>query len=289
MSDVAEVTIFGEVLFDCFEDGRSVLGGAPFNVAWHLQAMSDAPRFISRIGDDALGKQITTAMQQWGMSTRSLQRDKKHPTGKVLVEIKADEPHYDIAQNVAYDFIDYGSLRDKPRQGLFYHGTLAARNAASAASLQRLTETVALDIFVDVNLRDPWWQKAATFEMLEKAKWVKLNHHELAVLGFKSADIEQDMTRLHNHFHLSQLIVTCGEEGAIVRDEHGEFHQIKPVAAQQLVDTVGAGDAFTAMYIHGLLHDWPVEQTLDKAQRFASKVVGIRGALTQDRAFYQDI
>ncbi len=52
----SSITVFGEVLFDCFPNGKQVLGGAPFNVAWHLQALGDDPTFISQIGDDTLGK-----------------------------------------------------------------------------------------------------------------------------------------------------------------------------------------------------------------------------------------
>ncbi len=94
---------------------------------------------------------------------------------------------------------------------------------------------------------------------------------------------------MHTHFHLEQLIVTCGEKGAIVRDTDGEFHLVKPEAATKVVDTVGAGDAFTAMYIHGLLHNWEINTALHRAQQFASQVVGQRGALSKEKEFYNTI
>lgn len=281
------LVIFGEALFDCFPDGASVLGGAPFNVAWHLQAFGDAPQFISRVGQDDLGEQILHSMRAWGMQTDKVQQDTNHATGQVNITIENDEPHYDIAIDAAYDFIDYAAIIDKPQTGLFYHGTLAARQAVSARALEQLTQSPELQIFIDVNLRDPWWNKADVFKWIERASWVKLNQDELETLGFKSADLHQDMTRMHSHFHLQHLIVTCGEKGAIVRDEQGEFHQIEPQFSNTIVDTVGAGDAFSAMYIHGLLADWTVDDTLEKAQSFASKVVGVRGAISEDPDFYQ--
>ena len=64
--------IFGEVLFDCFPDGSRVLGGAPFNVAWHLQAFGAEPLFVSRVGNDPMGRKIRDAMLQWGMDTSGL-------------------------------------------------------------------------------------------------------------------------------------------------------------------------------------------------------------------------
>lgn len=288
MSRTKLLTIFGEVLFDCFPDGESKLGGAPFNVAWHLQAMGDSPNFISRIGKDALGDKIFSEMQEWGMKTAMLQRDLAHPTGRVNVTIKDDEPSYDIAEGSAWDFIDYPAVTDLPAKGLFYHGSLAARSETSQQTLQKLTENPDYDIFVDVNLRSPWWQKDDVYHWLEQARWVKLNQHELAELGFRSADLHQDMTRMHTHFHLDQLIVTCGEKGAIVRDTEGEFHLVKPESVTKVVDSVGAGDAFTATYIHGLLNDWDTNKTLHQAQAFASKVVGLRGATTKDKKIYQN-
>ncbi len=141
---------------------------------------------------------------------------------------------------------------------------------------------------MDINLRDPWWQKEDICHWLEQARWVKLNQHELAELGFRSADLHQDMTRMHSHYHLDQLIVTCGEKGAIVRDQDGEFHLTTPTPLTEVVDTVGAGDAFTAMYIHGLLADWTITEALAKAQQFASHVVGLRGAISKDKNFYSN-
>ncbi len=87
MSD-PQVCIFGEVLFDHFPDGKRVLGGAPFNVAWHLQAFGLAPRFISRVGADAEGESVLTAMREWGMDTQAVQIDAHRPTGRVSVQIR---------------------------------------------------------------------------------------------------------------------------------------------------------------------------------------------------------
>lgn len=288
-SHVHSVFIYGEALFDCFPDGETVLGGAPFNVAWHLQALGDDPAFITRVGHDTLGAQIIGAMNNWDMSTDWVQRDSVHPTGRVIVNVQNDEPHYDIAENSAYDFIDSADILAAPQRGLFYHGTLAARSPVSRRTLQQLTAAPGLDIFIDVNLRPPWWDHAETCQWLERARWVKLNADELRALGFQSADLEQDMVRMHAHYHLDQLIVTLGKDGAIVRDREGQFHRVSPQAATQVVDTVGAGDAFTAMYIHGLRANWPIEKNLERAQAMASRIVAQRGAISDDPNLYADL
>ncbi len=125
------------------------------------------------------------------------------------------------------------------------------------------------------------------YDWLEQARWVKLNENELHQLGFASTNIKEDMTSLRSRFNLEQLIVTRGEQGALILTSDGKFYHQKPEPAKQLIDTVGAGDAFSAIFIHGLLSNWSVPDTLKVAQQFASKVIGLRGATPTDLTFYQ--
>jgi fructokinase len=280
--------IFGEVLFDCFPTGDQVLGGAPFNVAWHLQALGDDPLFISRIGNDEKGEQIVNAMTEWGMARLALQTDSIHPTGQVQVNFVDGEPSYSITPNCAYDFIDQTALDSIPPAGILYHGSLGLRNDVSRDTLSSLLENTNCSVFLDVNLRPPWFSKQDVVEQLRHAYWVKLNEHELRQLGFTAPTLEQAMEAMQSDFPVQHLIVTRGEQGAIVRTRQGALHTVAPQSATQIVDTVGAGDAFCAMYIHGLIHQWPISEILNKAQQFASQVVSIRGATPNQLSFYQD-
>ncbi|MBE0469106.1 MAG: carbohydrate kinase [Methyloprofundus sp.] len=284
----AAVFVFGEVLFDCFPSGEQVLGGAPFNVAWHLQALGDQPHFISRVGQDALGQDIIQAMNDWGMDTSSIQIDPQHQTGRVDIQMLDNEPHYTITPDCAYDFIAADSVSHLSASGILYHGSLALRNSVAREAFNVLANNPQLAIFLDVNLRSPWWQKEDIYQCLSQARWAKLNQHELQQLGFGATDLQQEMLRLQAQFNLQQLIITRGSEGALVLDANGEFFNIKPQPVDNIVDTVGAGDAFSAVFIHGLLSGWSVPDILNRAQAFASKVIGLRGASSLDPAFYQD-
>ena len=285
----AGVLVFGEVLFDCFPTGEQVLGGAPFNVAWHLQALGDRPLFISRVGQDAQGKRILQAMQAWGMETRGMQIDQEHPTGRVKVCIIENEPSYDIVADSAYDFITADDMPPGCSQSILYHGTLALRHQESREALQQLAQQPATQIFLDVNLRSPWWTRETVMDLLQKAHWAKMNEHELELLTQQASDITQQMESLQRRCGLAELIVTRGERGALVRTAEGAIHTFKPDRIDQVVDTVGAGDAFSALYLHGLLAGWPIEEIGKRAQRFAGKVIGLRGAITTDPHFYRDV
>jgi fructokinase len=130
------IILFGEALFDHFPDGTKVLGGAPFNVAWHLQAFGQSPDFISRVGKDISGDQIRNRMHKWGIKTAFLQDDSTHSTGQVQITIEHGEPTYAILPDQAYDHINYVNLANVNRSGILYHGTLATRSTASKRTLE---------------------------------------------------------------------------------------------------------------------------------------------------------
>ena len=289
MSDNDHVVpvIFGEVLFDCFPDGNSVLGGAPFNVAWHLQAFGMSPMVVSSVGDDELGKKVQRAMLDWGMATSGLQLDPFHPTGSVDIEFNNGEPQYTIVEHRAYDYIDARLLPPLPRNRLLYHGSLALRNHASREALSSLKQHRNDTVFMDVNLRDPWWEKTFVSGLADEANWVKLNEDELIQLGSGTGGFESQAREFLTSHKLEGLVVTLGARGAIALTDNGGHAEITPSQTLEIVDTVGAGDAFTSVLVLGITHQWPLEQTMQRAQSFASLMVGQQGATVHDQGFYQ--
>ena len=281
--------IFGEVLYDCFPDGETVLGGAPFNVAWHLQAFGQSPCFVSRVGLDSEGEAILETMSEWGMETKAVQQDPQHPTGKVKISLNKGEPSYEIVADAAYDFIDPEPLQQAACDTL-YHGSLGLRNPTARNALDQLKSNGARQIFLDVNLRPPWWKTEEILAWSAQADWVKLNQHELALLQGQSSDLLAQARRFKAAYDLQGVIVTRGEKGAVVLadDLHDPF-EVVPESTQETVDTVGAGDAFTSVILLGLMEQWPMEVSLKRAQAFASAIVGQRGATVSSATFYMDI
>ncbi len=278
--------IFGEVLVDRFED-REVMGGAPFNVAWHLCAFGLQPLFISRVGEDEAGQRILHAMQRWGMETGGVQRDTSHPTGSVDVTLgDGGEPTYSINHPVAYDFIDPALVPELPAGSLLYHGSLALRDSTSRSALATLRGNCEPLRFVDINLRSPWWHEQDIGPMVEGARWLKLNQAELEALTAPGRDIEQRARGLRERLGLELLVVSQAEQGAIAFTANSERTQVAPHKAVEVVDSVGAGDAFASIMILGLLHRWPLAYSLERAQQFASAIVGIRGAIASEPGFY---
>lgn len=282
--------IFGEVLYDCFAGGQSVLGGAPFNVAWHLQGFGLAPRLISRIGEDELGAQVLAAMQRWGMDTKGIQRDPEHPTGRVDIQLKDGQPRFEILDQQAYDFIDAAQALAACRAidaELLYHGSLAARNPTSAETLAALRRQLPLPLFIDINLRPPWWQGAQVAASIQNADWLKLNEDELLELLPEAAQepLQERALALSKRFNLGRLILTLGAAGALYL-EQGQSLRSRAQALEALVDTVGAGDAFSAVCILGIHHAWSAPQTLERATAFAARICQQQGATAEEHSIY---
>jgi fructokinase len=281
------IIVFGEVLFDCFPDGHNLLGGAPFNVAWHLQAFKQCPLLISKTGNDELQSVIKTAMRQWKMDTGYLQEDAAYPTGKVDVNFKQGEPSYEILPDQAYDFIEPVNPELFDKAAFLYHGTLALRSPVSRKSLLLLSENRHGRVFIDVNLRTPWWDKQEVLRLLSNAAWVKMNLQELRALQDSSGDVRSTMAEFIRRFQLEGIIVTCGENGAMALNGAGNFISILPKEYVQVEDTVGAGDAFSAVFLLGLNLGWDLPLTMERAQAFAGAITERKGATVNDLAFYE--
>lgn len=282
--------IFGEVLFDEFMDGSRTLGGAPFNVAWNLQAFGANPLFISRIGNDAQGEKIQLAMSAHGMDMQGLQLDAENATGLVRVSLLEGEPSYDIVEDCAYDHISARQLPPLRRGqvGLVYHGTLAVRALPSAEALNVLLRKTGAPAFVDVNLRKPWYEPNDVLALLQQSRWCKINEAELFELASEDEGLGCDAVAEHLAGHCSNtLFVTRGEQGAIAVTEDAGRFDIRPPSGIEVVDTVGAGDAFCSVLILGVLRNWDIATILERAQDFAAAVVGIHGAVSRDESFYK--
>jgi len=287
----ARPVVYGEVLFDRLPDG-AVLGGAPFNVAWHLQGFGQRPLFVSRVGQDPEGDDVFMTMTDWGMDTSGLQRDSERPTGAVQVRLSAGQPSFDILPEQAYDYIDSdqagAALAGEPL-ALFYLGTLANRGLVSRETMAALRARAGVPSFVDINLRAPWWDDTILAAALQDARWVKLNDEELSAVVHRRLgpeDIADAAEELRARQGLELLIVTLGSEGAWFIGPRGRRFG-EPAPVESLVDTVGAGDAFSAVTLLGLLRGWSLDATLPRALAFAARICGQRGATAANPDLYQ--
>lgn len=287
------IGIFGEVLADIFPD-KTVLGGAPFNVARHLQAFGLRPVLITRTGQDALRTELLQEMHRLKMDISGLQIDAIYPTGQVKVQLTADGHQFDILEDQAYDHIHAGithmvTMSLKPEMA--YFGTLAQRSMPSRLALDKFLADGKCPRFLDVNLRAPFYNKHTIRRSLMRSDIVKLNEDELLVVAkyFKidAPSAHEKASQLLAEFNIKQVIVTAGAKGAwMVNANEIIKSDVETTAKTLLVDTVGAGDAFSAVCILGHGLNWDHVTTLNRANQFASAICSVRGGAPEDIDFY---
>jgi fructokinase len=279
------IAVFGEVLADVFPE-QSVLGGAPFNVARHLQVFDLHPLLISRTGQDVLGEALLQEMSRLGMDTAGMQRDAGRLTGQVQVIFENGTHRFDILPDQAYDHICDAATRQTlaaSRPQLAYFGTLVQRSAQSRMAAEQFLRDCECPLFLDINLRAPWYDETVLSKSLDAAHIVKLNDEELAevasLFNLEGQGAEAQAVALQKRFDLQQILVTCGDAGSWLLDEQQQVTRVAPIKLQQpIVDTVGAGDAYAAVYMLGMLQQWSLSTTLQRASEYAAAICCIRGA-----------
>jgi fructokinase len=288
-----QILVYGEVLFDLFPNGESVLGGAPFNVAWHLRGFGYEPLFISALGNDELGRRVLELMRDWNLDTSGLYIHPSLPTGRVTVRFENAQPSYEINSNQAYDAVPKDHLK-KFLQGrswnLIYYGSLSLRTAEAKANFFDSVFRTKAQRVVDINLRSPWWEKESALRLLNGASVLKINDEELNLLGNEAqADTKSEAERFLREHSLQALIVTRGSLGALYYDASGCFAETPVIddGSVPFVDSVGAGDAFCSICLIGVVENWAAQIMLERASSFATKICGLRGATTKDSATYK--
>lgn len=248
---VKQVICFGEVLWDMLPSGK-IAGGAPMNVAYHVNNLGLSATMVSRVGADDLGRELLSFLQNKGVSTRYVQTDPLLPTGIVNVTLNSKgSPAYEIVQPVAWDNIHPdAALHHIVREAdALVFGSLACRSERSKSTLLELLGGAKLRVF-DTNLRRPFYTQNLLEELLAQADIAKMNDEELAIIagwsGVQGGETLQ-MQFLKEKFGLNLLILTRGENGAVCLDASG--YHTHPGFPVQVRDTIGSGDAFLAAFL----------------------------------------
>lgn len=286
-----KILAFGEVLFDVY-DGDAVIGGAPLNFASHMKKLGADSLMMTAVGDDELGKKALDFIRNAGVSDRFIAILKDLPTGVCNVTLDAHgKPEYELKTGVAYDEIPFSpELSDEISGGkfdLFYLGTLAMRNEKSRLSAKRAARSGKgrfREVFYDVNIRQNFYSREIVEFGLGACTTLKISRDEAGVfeeLGIANTknDLASLCKTLAEKYSIPRVIMTLDSDGAAVYLSDGDrlIHSEKPHA--KVASTVGAGDSFSAAYMHGVLTGKDEEGALHDAITLSSYVVSKIGAI----------
>jgi fructokinase len=248
-----------------------MLGGAPFNFAFHCHQLGHAAAIVSRVGEDELGRELRERVRELGLSDEQIQTDHELPTGTVRVTVDQNgQPRYTIKEGTAWSNLEWTSaLATSTTEAVaLCHGSLALEagtrsRAVIARMALQIREQGGLTIY-DVNLREKIAERPDDRALLW-SQWLKVNTVERDSCR-KAATLSEDRV----------LIVTHGADGAEVIGS--DFHFYEQTAPAKVVDTVGAGDAFTAALACLHLEGRPMPECLRFANYYAALVCEHQGA-----------
>ena len=268
-----KILALGEVLWDLLPDGKQ-LGGAPANFTYQCRSLGASAALVTRVGDDESGREVLDRFEVLGLPTETVQVDPSWPTGTVDVAIAADgQPRFTIRENVAWDRIAVDEIAQNAARGAHAvcFGSLAQRSVPARSAIRSLvleTRPSALRIF-DVNLRPPFIDRDVIAESLILANALKLNDQELpelaAMFGLPQG-VRESILELADRFGLKLVALTRGAGGSLLCSA-GEWSE-DPGRAVTVMDTIGAGDAFTATLVVGRL----LGRSLTEINRHANEV-----------------
>lgn len=281
MKERNSVLCYGEIVWDALPEGI-FLGGAPLNVAYHLNQLGIQGIPVSAVGDDFLGAEVRRRLGMKKISIDLISTDKNHPTGVVIVQLnEAGDAQYEIREPAAWDFIHWReALYEAVREASgFVYGSLITRNADSENTLSECLKYSKGIKFCDVNLRPPYDDRERVLMHARKADWIKLNEDEtyqLISAAKEDAPLKEALAALAEDTGVPRICCTRGGDGAALWVD-GQYSEM-PSPEVQVEDTVGAGDAFTAAFLAGLLEDRPPETCLRKAVELGAFVASRHGA-----------
>lgn len=277
------VVAVGEIIWDLLPQGKQ-FGGAPANFICHAKSLRADAHLISRVGTDDLGREALEWFSGRGFDTTTLQRDEKYPTGTATVSLAKDgQATFTITTNVAWDYLEVSAAARSvvANADAICFGTLLQRSSKSQSSLQTLLKEAKPDALrvLDINLRAPYCSAHVIEASLQRANVLKLNDQELPflsdLLGL-AGDTREQLAELHKRLNLRALIFTRGAQGSTLLAK-GEWSD-HPGVPIKVCDTVGAGDAFTASVVMGLLRNDPLDQINQTANEIAAYVCTQPGA-----------
>lgn len=276
-----QVITIGEILWDVFPNGKKA-GGSSMNVALNLHKQGINSLLISALGNDENGKELLQFLKSNDMPARLIQQHSSLPTSTVTVSLDAQQQAaYTINQPVAWDDIKLNqeAITHTKQADAFVYCSLTCRDENTQKTVFSLLKEAKLKVF-DINLRAPFFNQALVEALLTHADILKLNEEELVwikeVFGLTGMGLTQLLKQLAAKFSIAIICLTLGDKGAcVLRD--GNVYQ-HPGYRVQVVDTVGAGDAFLATFLACYLQGYSTEISLDYACKVGAFVASQPGA-----------
>jgi len=277
----SSVICFGEILWDNLPTGRNP-GGAPMNVAYHLNKLGASAALISAVGADTAGTDLLNFLKHKGVSAEMVQVDAQHQTSEVIATMNEEhEVSYTILTDVAWDYISREMIKVQAVEDTdaFVYGSLSARSPQSREALLYLLKHAKYKVF-DVNLRAPHFDANLILQLMQHADLLKVNSAELQSIaewiGILPRQEADTVSKIFSLYHIQEIIVTKGASGASLYTRDKSLHA--PAFPVEVQDTIGSGDSFLAAFLAMKLKGAEPEAALQTAVAMGAFITSKAGA-----------
>lgn len=272
---------FGEMLWDIFED-KKTLGGAPFNLCTHMSKLGFNSYILSALGDDELGREFLKYIKELKINDNYIQIS-PYQTGITNIILEKNNATYTFNENCAWDNINDSKIDEilKENYDIFYFGSLSQRSLTSKNTLYKILSKIKTkEIFFDINIRKNFYSKEILTSSLKACTILKLNEDEVKIireeLGYKDDDFILD---LMDEYKIKIVLLTLGKDGSKCFYKDKVYKQ--GIINSKVIDTVGAGDSFSAGFLFAYSHLNDIEKALDFAAKIAAFIVSNTGAISE--------
>lgn len=284
-----KITAIGEFLWDIYPDQKR-FGGAPFNFIYHIWKLTGHANFISCVGNDPLGNEALTYLNKINFPTKNIHVNKKYPTGIVNVTLDDNKiPSFKMKTETCCDYLEldqYDINIIEKETDLLYFGTFSQREEITRNTIQSLF-IYNIKYFCDLNLRHTFYTQEMIEKSLAACNVLKMNEEEfiqLTKIFSLNKNHDEAAASLMKNFQIELLCITRGENGSIMYDQNRSYECL-PFKVE-VVDTLGAGDAFSAIMCIGYLNNWNIKKISALSNKFAGEICKIKGAIPTDDKLY---
>jgi len=264
-----KIVAFGEVVWDLLPNGK-VLGGTPSNMVFRCNSFGESGFLLSRVGDDELGREALSRLDELKISVYDVQIDSEFPTGTVNIEFdEKNEPIYKVTSDVAFDHIEFSTeaLKLARKANCLFYGLLPQRFGISKNTIRELIKESPGSLkFFDLKLFQHFFNIEVIDNLLRSSNIVRIKEKEIDFLteklGLQPGDISSFGKQLVQNYKIDLVIITRGQNGVFAwHKKEGEFRDSG--YQLEMKDNIGSGMAFAAGFLHYYLNGKPIQEALN--------------------------
>ena len=256
---------------------RREFGGCAGNIAYNLAALGGEPVIVAAVGAD--GSEYLARLRSWGATTEHVREVAEAFTAQAFIITDRDNNQITAFHPGAMQWAHETAVPARPDLRI---AIIAPDGRSAMLDHARQLAAAGVPFIFDPGQGLPMFDGAELRAFVDGATWVAVNDYEAQMLAERTGRSIEALSRSH----LRGVVVTLGAQGCELWQQ-GEKSSIPGVAASEIVDPTGCGDAFRSAMLFGLERGWPLVDCARLGNRLGALKIASRGGQNHvlDRTF----